>query len=184
MAIQLLFVLLNAFFIRRFLAMLVSSALDPSRVSSCATSQVISCDSRVAASGDRRSDRRPRRESCVRWGMWVLALMALCLSALGGFAPSAEAQTAHFSGAIAPLGSGFSNPEGVAVDASGNIFVADVGNNAVKEILAAGGYTTINTLGSGFNSPHGGAIDAHGHGFVADLRNKAEHEVLAPGRYT
>src|SRR5258706_15749284 len=110
MAIQLLFVLLNAFFIRRFLAMLFSSALDPSRVSSCATSQVISSDSRVAARGYRHFDKRPRRESCVRWGMWVLALMALCLSALGGFAPSAEAQTSHFSSALSTLGSGFSLP--------------------------------------------------------------------------
>src|SRR5258708_32155981 len=120
--------------------MLFSSALDLSRVSSCATSQVISSDSRVAARGYRHFDKRPRRESCVRWGMWVLALMALCLSALGGFAPSAEAQTAHFSGAITTLGSGFVGPNGVAVDGSGNGFVADSNNNTVKEILAAGGY--------------------------------------------
>ena len=36
------------------------------------------------------------------------------------------------------------------MDGSGNVFVADTGNNAMKEILAAGGYTTVNTLGSGF----------------------------------
>jgi hypothetical protein len=40
------------------------------------------------------------------------------------------------------LGSGFSGPYGVAVDGSGNVFVADTLNNVVKEILAAGGYTT------------------------------------------
>src|SRR5258708_628620 len=112
--------------------MLFSSALDPSRVSSCATSQVISSDSRVAARGYRHFDKRPRRESCVRWGMWVLALMALCLSALGGFAPSAEAQTAHFSGAVSTLGSGFSFPSGVAVDGSGNVFVPDPTPNPPK----------------------------------------------------
>src|SRR3984893_7958932 len=143
MAIQLLLVLLNAFFIRRFLAMLFSSALDPSCVSSCATSQVISSDSRVAAPGDRHSDKHPRATSCVRRGKWVLALVVLCLSVLGGFAPSAEAQTAHFSWAITTLGSGLSSPEGVAVDASGNIFVADTGNSAVKEIVAASGYTNV-----------------------------------------
>jgi hypothetical protein len=42
---------------------------------------------------------------------------------------------------------------GVAIDANGNVFVADTYNNAVKEILAAGGYTTVNMLGSGFNQP-------------------------------
>ena len=31
--------------------------------------------------------------------------------------------------------------------ANGNVFVADFYNIAVKEILKAGGYTTVNTLG-------------------------------------
>jgi hypothetical protein len=55
----------------------------------------------------------------------VLALAVLFLSALVGFAPSAEAQTAHFSWAITTLGSGFSLPLSVAVDGGGNVFVAD-----------------------------------------------------------
>ena len=50
-----------------------------------------------------------------------------------------------------PWAAGSASPSGVAVDGSGNVFVADTGNNAVKEILAAGGYTTVNTLGSGFS---------------------------------
>src|SRR5712672_1970445 len=120
-----------------------SSTIDRSCVSSCATSQVISSDSRAAAPGDRRSDKLPRTKNCVRWGKWVLALVLLCVSPLGGFAPSAEAQTAHFSWAITTLGSGFNSPQGVAVDASGNIFVADTGNNAVEEITAPSGYSTV-----------------------------------------
>src|SRR3982074_87688 len=159
--------------------MLFSSAFHPSCVSSRATSQVISSDSRVAAPGDPHSDKRPRRESCFRWGRSVLAVVVLCLSALGGFAPSAEAQTAHFSWAISTLGSGFNSPKGVAVDASGNIFVADTGNNAVKEILAASGYITINTLGTGFSSPVGIAVDASGNVFVADTGNNAVKKILA-----
>src|SRR5438270_565123 len=70
------------------------------------------------------------------------ALVCLCAAGAG-------AQTAHFSGAINTLGSGFSLPFGVAVDGSGNVFVTDNCNNAVKEIVAAGGYTTVNTRGSG-----------------------------------
>ena len=38
------------------------------------------------------------------------------------------------------VGAGFSQPNGVAVDASGNVFVADTGNGAIKEVVAAGGY--------------------------------------------
>src|SRR3982074_1679290 len=94
-----------------------------------------------------------------RWGH-LLALAILVLSALVGFAPSAVAQTAHFSWAISSMGSGFSYPRGVAVDASGHGFIADTYNNAVKEILAAGGYTTVNALGSGFSHPFGVAVDA------------------------
>jgi len=162
--------------------MLFSSAAGPSCVSSCATSQVISIDSRVAASV--RVDKRPRRGSRARSGKRVLALGVLYLGALSGFAPSAEAQTAHFSGAMSTLGSGFSIPYGVAVDGSGNVFVADRGNNAVKEILAAGGYTIVNTVGSGFNFPEGVAVDSSGNVFVADSGNNAVKEVLAASGYT
>jgi DNA-binding beta-propeller fold protein YncE len=36
---------------------------------------------------------------------------------------------------VITLGSGFNQPHGVAVDAIGNVFVADYGNNAVKKIV-------------------------------------------------
>ncbi len=75
-------------------------------------------------------------------------------------------------------------PTGVAVDASGNVFVADYGNNAVKEIVAASGYTTIKTLGGGFLDPAGVAVDASGDVFVADYGNRAVKEILAAGGYT
>ena len=49
------------------------------------------------------------------------------------------AQTAHFSGAVVALGSRFGGTAGVSVDGNGNVFVADLNNNAVKEIMAADG---------------------------------------------
>src|SRR6202020_1108837 len=55
------------------------------------------------------------------------------------------------------LGSGFLGPTSVAVDGSGNVFVADSNNNAIKEIVAVNGsipaLPVIRTLGSGFNHP-------------------------------
>ena len=162
----------------------LSSAIDRSCVSSCATSQVISSDSRAAAPGDRPSDKRPRMERFFPLGKWVLALVLLCVSALSGFAPSAAAQTAHFSWAITTVGSGFNSPQGVAIDASGNIFVADSSNNAVEEITASSGYSTVVRLGGGFNSPQGVAVDASGNVFVADTGNNAVEEIVAAGGYT
>ena len=47
-------------------------------------------------------------------------------------------------------------------------FVADHNDSAIKEILAAGGYNTVNSLGGGFSSPDGVAVDGTGNVFVAD----------------
>lgn len=92
-------------------------------------------------------------------------------------ATSLAGQTAHFSWTIETVGSGFNRPSGVAVDASGNIYVADESNNAVKEILAASGFTTTVTLGGGFASPFGVAVDASGNVWVADQGNSLIKEI-------
>jgi len=94
-----------------------------------------------------------------------------------------SAQTAHSSGAIRFLGSRFNTPSGVVVDGSGNVYVADSGNNVVKEILAANGVVqdspTIRTLGSGFSNPTAIALDGSGDVFVADTGNNAVKEIIA-----
>jgi len=51
----------------------------------------------------------------------------------------------------------FSGPEGVATDSSGNVYVADTGNNAIRKITPAGVVTTL--AGSPSNS---GEIDGTG----------------------
>ena len=93
---------------------------------------------------------------------------------------------------VKPLGSGFVNPRGVAVDGSGNVFVGDITNQAVYEILADGGYATVKTLGSGFIDPAGVAVDSDGNVFVADAGvysdpargPAAVYEILADSGYT
>jgi DNA-binding beta-propeller fold protein YncE len=77
------------------------------------------------------------------------------------------------------LGGGFSIPAGVAVDKNGNVFVGDQDNGAVKEILAAGGYTTTITLASGFTVPDGVAVDGYGNVFVANQGANEVDEILA-----
>src|ERR1700677_2335671 len=64
----------------------------------------------------------------------LFVLIGFCLACLQP--ASLVAQTVQFSGATRALGSGFSSPYGVAVDGSGNVFVADSFNSAVKEIVA------------------------------------------------
>jgi len=85
------------------------------------------------------------------------------------------------------LGSGFSAPSGVAVDSSGNVYVADSGNNAVYQIAVTGGCTTdcvVTTLGSGFGTPSGVAVDSSGNVYVADSGNSAVYQIAVTGGCT
>jgi sugar lactone lactonase YvrE len=84
-------------------------------------------------------------------------------------------------------------PEGVAVDALGNLFIADTSNNRVRRVDAATGIiTTVAGDGaSGFsgdggpatsaslNSPRGVAVDASGNLFIADFSNDRVRRVDA-----
>jgi sugar lactone lactonase YvrE len=69
----------------------------------------------------------------------------------------------------------FSNPSGVAVDNSGNVYVADTGNNRIQKFSNNGTYITQwGTLGSGngqFNMPTGVAVDSTGNVYVVDKGN-------------
>ena len=84
---------------------------------------------------------------------------------------------------IQTFGTGLAVPYGLAVDASGNVYVADYGNNAVKEILSVGGVVpptpTIKTLGSGFPLLGRGRGQCVGDVYVADDHDDAVEEMLA-----
>jgi Bacterial Ig-like domain (group 3)/Putative Ig domain/NHL repeat len=82
-----------------------------------------------------------------------------------------------------PISNGFNFPEGLAVDAKGDVFVADDDNSLVDEIVAVDGSVTptsaVNVLGSGFSHPAGVAVDGNGNVFVADALNGAVKEIMA-----
>jgi sugar lactone lactonase YvrE len=74
----------------------------------------------------------------------------------------------------------FYRPSGVAVDGSGNVYVADVSNHTIRKITSAGVVSTLagsagmpgSTDGTGsaarFFQPEGVAVDASGNVYVAD----------------
>jgi len=85
-------------------------------------------------------------------------------------------------------------PLGVAVDAGGNIFIADNANNVVRKVTAAGAISTLagnGKTGSGgdgsaatsaqLNAPQGVAVDASGNVYIADTGNARIRKVSAGG---
>lgn len=89
--------------------------------------------------------------------------------------------TPGFADGIATEAS-FKNPRGVAVDSSGNVFVADAGNNAIRKITPAGVVSNFPGNGSGnFLTPYGVAIDSQDNVFVADLGNNAIRKITPAG---
>ncbi|HEY1790406.1 MAG TPA: hypothetical protein VGJ73_19825, partial [Verrucomicrobiae bacterium] len=90
----------------------------------------------------------------------------------------------------------FYAPEGLAVDASGNVFVADTWNDTIREVSPSGAVSTLagwpgsfgstNAIGTNalFYEPGGVAVDANDDVFVADTGNNAIREISSSGAVT
>lgn len=120
---------------------------------------------------------------------------SLILALLLPAAAHAQIANYQFTGAVVTLfQSEFPGPCGVALDTSGNVFFVDANGKAVKELLAAGNYSTVKTISGGFSQPWGVAVDGSGNVFVADQgtpnsssagtpNSGAVYEILADGDY-
>jgi sugar lactone lactonase YvrE len=84
------------------------------------------------------------------------------------------------------------NPSGVAVDAAGNLYIADTTNSRVRKVSTSGTITTVAGNGTpGFSGdggpatnaslvyPSGVAVDAAGNLYIADSQNNRVRKVAA-----
>jgi sugar lactone lactonase YvrE len=89
----------------------------------------------------------------------------------------------------------FSEPSGIAVDGSGNLYITDASNNKIRKISSGGTVSTFagsGTMGSAdgtgtaasFYYPYGIAIDGSGNLFVADSRNNKIRKITSAGVVT
>ena len=90
----------------------------------------------------------------------------------------------------------FNQPGGVAVDTSGNVYVADAANHTIRKITSAGVVTTVaglagrpgsaDGMGSAaqFNLPVGVAVDTSDNVYVADAGNHAIRKITSAGVVT
>ena len=78
-------------------------------------------------------------------------------------------------GTTASFGSGFKAPKAVAIDAAGDVFIADSSAGKVYE-YAAGSSTAV-SIGSGLSAPQGVAVDGAGNVYIADTGNSRIVEV-------
>jgi sugar lactone lactonase YvrE len=105
-----------------------------------------------------------------------------------------EGATCKFTGDTGPATSAYlCQPDGVFVDGSGNIFIADTDNFAIREVATNGAISTVaGTLGTAgysgdkaaatsaeLNYPSGVVVNASGDIFIADTDNFVIREVTA-----
>jgi len=87
----------------------------------------------------------------------------------------------------------FNQPDGIAVDKNGTVYVADTGNHAIRKITPAGMVTTLaglpgtsgslNATGTAarFNTPGGVAVDSNTNVYVADSGNSMIRKITPAG---
>jgi serine/threonine-protein kinase len=126
-----------------------------------------------------------------------LKSLLISIGVIGNYATECIVTTLAGSGAPGSVdGTGteasFASPQGLAVDWSGNVYVADSENYKIRKITPAGVVTTLAGSGSygsvdgtgnaaSFSAPAGVAVDSSGNVYVADTGNNKIRKITSSG---
>lgn len=75
-------------------------------------------------------------------------------------------------------------PNGIAVDGSGNLYIADTYNHRIRKVTPTGTITTVAGTSVGLNSPAGVAVDGLGNLYIAATNNQSIRKVSTNGVIT
>jgi len=99
----------------------------------------------------------------------VVAMWQYCLPGSNPCAPAPDQAPGHFF-----------DPEGIAIDGQGNVYVSEVNNNRVQKLDRDGKSQAV--FSGPFSSPMGMSVDRAGNVYVADLNNNRVLKLSASGQ--
>jgi sugar lactone lactonase YvrE len=103
------------------------------------------------------------------------------VSSSGTITTFAGDNTVGYSGDMAlATGAQLSNPVGVVADSAGNVYIADAGNNVIRQVYSG----NIVTYAEGFTQPDAVAVDSAGNIYVADTQGRRIVKYSNSGVYT
>ena len=135
---------------------------------------------------------------------FIISIVSSALTFAAAHAPAQLFQFTTLAGSAGTNGAAdgtgpaaqFYQPQAVAVDASGNLFVADTANDTIREITSGGvvstfagtasvaGFTNASGTNAVFNAPQSLAHDSAGNWFVADTANNVIRKITPAGVVT
>jgi sugar lactone lactonase YvrE len=136
-------------------------------------------------------------------GIHIVKMEVINFSGPGGYAAqitdalsgTSVWTTRDATSAVSPsdqLSVAFNGPHGIATDSSGNVYVSDLSNHAIRKISPAGIVSTLAGSGSAgqgnglgvaasFNQPVGLALDSNSNVYVADTQNHLIRKITPSG---